>query len=224
MKNPGIHPEKKFRELSLEDLVAGRESTDAAVNKYYFEIIGCQIKRSDFRKFRACKLASDLFTAADEAFALLLLENNYDKWMMEFGPGAPKIGEEKDSSGKVIPSEKLDKRKRKYRELVTVNCRYTSQNRKVNGQMPGWSDEGKLRYNALLAMVKLTRPRTKSSEQMFMTTMIAELAEKNASSKKSIDYAHGMGDADAAGVKVDQDLDELPDFGDGFTTGTFTTV
>ena len=82
---------------------------------------------------------STLLTVADEAFALLTMENNIQEWLMllKYGKGAVKKGE---------------------------HTRYTSQGENKDGTKKGWTLEGKKRFNYLYDSVTLECGRIISKE------------------------------------------------------------
>ena len=93
-------------------------------------------------------------TVSDEACLLLLLENNYDRWIDVYKNKL--AGTTTMDTGL---TEGIRKRKRKWESDVTP--KYTeggiaySTNRKMTHK--GWKEEGILRYNALCFMVKSDR-------------------------------------------------------------------
>ena len=77
---------------------------------------------------------SNLLTVADEALALIVLENNVEEWIAQVE------GKEQEK-----PSKK--------RKLT----RYTGKGRKIDGTKKGWSMEGKRRYNLIFDEVVKNR-------------------------------------------------------------------
>ena len=119
--------------------------------KVFFDnFLPCVIKKSVF-DHQVAVAANDrtLCTVSDEAFALLLLENSFDRWQDIY----------RLQKGEVTP-----KRGQKRREFESdVPTRYTKGGRIVydktvkNNDPKGWSAEGILRYSKLYAMVKEDR-------------------------------------------------------------------
>ena len=107
---------------------------------------------------------SDLCTASDEAFALLLLENSYARWENIY-----------DNNGGIPPQRRGDIKRTfdsdieaKYtRGGIRLSSDKESQKRK------GWTPEGIKRFNVLFARVK--RDRTKRPQ--FNKKLIKQLRE-----------------------------------------------
>ena len=85
---------------------------------------------------------SSLMTVSDEAFALLVLENNIYEWMYQV---------EQTEVERAVKKRKLS--------------RYTGKGQNIDGTTKGWSMEGKRRYNAIFDTVKDQRAMSKSREE-----------------------------------------------------------
>ena len=79
---------------------------------------------------------SGLLTVADEALALLVLENNYKEWV------------EKAKGNDIDKKNRLTK--------------YTNQGLRHNGTRKGWSMSGLKRFNTIFKEIKLERQRERS--------------------------------------------------------------
>lgn len=81
---------------SSEDssIIALRENDDDNVKEAFFffarEFLPCIVKRLFFKQFKLVKLLSDFVTISDEAFTLLLLENNIARWNAMFAANTNK--------------------------------------------------------------------------------------------------------------------------------------
>ena len=84
------------------------------------------------------KPLSDFMTVADEALAYLVLENNFEDWMM------------------LVKKEVTDTKKRKRHTKFTLVNGYGGS--KV-GHRKGWSVEGKSQYNKYFDMITVARKR-----------------------------------------------------------------
>ena len=84
------------------------------------------------------KRLSDFMTVADEALAYLVLENNFEDWMM------------------LVKKEVTDTKKRKRHTKFTLVNGYGGS--KV-GHRKGWSVEGKSQYNKYFDMITVARKR-----------------------------------------------------------------
>jgi len=82
---------------------------------------------------------SALLTVADEAFALLTMENNVDEWMMLL-----KHGKDSETKGK--------------------HTIYTSQGENKDGTKKGWTLDGKVRFNSIYDSVVLERNTNHTKE------------------------------------------------------------
>jgi hypothetical protein len=123
--------------------------------KVFFDnFLPCVIKKSAFdHQVSVATNGRTLCTVSDEAFALLLLENSFDRWQDIF----------RLRKGEVTP-----KRGQKRREFESdVPTRYTKggivYDKTVKKNNPkGWSAEGIKRYNKLYATVKEDRKTNKT--------------------------------------------------------------
>jgi hypothetical protein len=125
---------------------------NAKMYKVFFDnFLPCVIKKSVFdHQVDVATNDRTLCTVSDEAFALLLLENSFDRWQdiyrLQKGVVTPKRGQKRQSD---------------------VPTRYTKggivYDKTVKNKDPkGWSAEGILRYNELYAMVKENRKTNRS--------------------------------------------------------------
>ena len=127
---------------------------------------------------------STLFTVADEAFALLTMENNIEEWMKLEVHGKESVeGEESVQKGALT--------------------RYTSQGTNKDGTKKGWTLEGKRRFNKLYDAVILER-RTKVSETKEIWTMAEWKKEGGNKKKKS-----GDGKDDESTIQEEREEEEF---------------
>ena len=85
------------------DIIALRESDDNIKEAFFFfarEFIPHIVKQLVFRQFKLVNLLSEFVTISDEAFTLLLLENNVARWNAMFTAG-------KNKTDETIPSQKF---------------------------------------------------------------------------------------------------------------------
>jgi hypothetical protein len=113
-------------------------------------VIECVSGKRAWGKEKSMKVLTESITASDEAFALLLLINNWDKWLAE---------EEK-------PPRKKDPM-------------YTGST-KGNKKFQGWSDLGIAKYNELLEKVEHDRDsmQGKEIEKAFLQAKASNSAYK----------------------------------------------
>lgn len=87
------------------DIIALREENDEDLKEAFFffarEFLPCIVKRLVFRQFKLVNLLSEFVTISDEAFTLLLLENNVARWNVMFAAG-------KNKSDYSMPSQKFN--------------------------------------------------------------------------------------------------------------------
>jgi hypothetical protein len=129
---------------------------NANMYKVFFDnFLPCVIKKSMFdHQVAVATNDRTLCTVSDEAFALLLLENSFDRWQ--------------DDIYRLQKGEVTPKRGQKRREFESdVPTRYTKggivYDKMVKNNDPkGWSADGILRYNELYAMVKEDRKTNRS--------------------------------------------------------------
>ena len=98
-------------------------------------LIGKEFWRQNYSRVELSKY----ITIADEAIALLILENNVEEWI------------------KQVETKETEKPAKKRR--VT---RYTGKGRNLDGRKKGWSLEGKERYNKIFDVIEKERKGEKS--------------------------------------------------------------
>jgi hypothetical protein len=134
----------------MEQLLEGRQNEN--VMKLFKFFIPCVVGKKKFKATMSGQIKRDveICTVSDEAFALLLLENQYDRWTDIFTINQKMTMEVLGSS---------ERRKRKWES--DVSPKYTegginySDNRKMSQK--GWKESGIVRFNALCALVKEDR-------------------------------------------------------------------
>jgi len=114
-----------------------RQNKDAYtffMKNYVSSIVG----KDNFRKYSGTTLLQNFVTVSDEAFAHLVIKNNYDVWS--------EIGNK--IINKVLNSEKL----RKIDDCVTKQAFFDKK-----GRGSTWSEAGKLYYNEMSDKIKEDR-------------------------------------------------------------------
>ena len=156
-------------------LQQGRKN--AMVYSVLFEqFMPCVTKKTVFQR-QVLVATNDitLSTVSDEAFALLLLENNYDRWVDIY----------RRQKGEVTP-----KRGQKRREFESdVPTKYTKggivYDQTAKKQHPkGWSSEGIQRFNELFDSVKQDRKENKSFIKKWLTNKRAQMIGNTQSRKR----------------------------------------
>jgi hypothetical protein len=131
--------------------------------KVFFDnFLPCVIKKSVFdHQVAVATNDRTLCTVSNEAFALLLLENSFDRWQdiyrLQKGEVTPKRGQKRREFESVVPT--------RYTKGGIVYDKTVK-----NNDPKGWSAEGILRYNKLYAMVKEDRKTNRS----FTTNWLVE--------------------------------------------------
>ena len=119
-------------------------------------------KRWSAKTSNATKVSS-ILTVSDEAFVLLILENNWNRWM----------DLNKKSDNKYVPT----KRGCETPIVTDVKPMYTNINRIAGNDEinRGWSEEGIQRFNTLCGMVKEDREENEDADrELFFFTHIGK--------------------------------------------------
>ena len=153
----GIKAVKK--NLNLDQILEMRQLENAYFNFVEY-FVSSVIGKTCFKQNSCDNLLSHYATISDEAFAILIFENNLDAWL--------DMGMRKDTSGSEVP--------RKY-----TNGGRSKQEVASSQQNKGWSEQGLKRFNELFDKVKENRnaPQAKEFEDNFKS-----YCEDKASSKK----------------------------------------
>jgi hypothetical protein len=148
--------QKNVNPYNMDDFCRGREEVS----------FGCFLKRFvpaivaknkfKYRLYSPREQAIPMCTVSDEAFTLLLLENNYDRWtdIYKNRLEEPTVVETDDNAT-------MEKRKRKWES--DVSPKYTdggiiyTDKRKMTHR--GWNEEGICRFNALCMLVQKDRTK-----------------------------------------------------------------
>ena len=143
---------KKSPRFDMNDFLGLRKNTKAYI-VFYLHFIKCIIKKTPFdERMRAVRPGFDICTVSDEALALLLLENSWDRWMDLYtkDPTAvwPRRGGKKNNNAVVsLVRTKYTTGGYRYDKESTLNQIYTK----------GWSQDGIRRYNELYDLVQADR-------------------------------------------------------------------
>ena len=134
--------------------------------------LSCVVGENDWKKQRTKKKISEIATASDEAFALLVLENIWDEWI--------KVPiEEWENSRRIKKMMKKTRRQWGWRKQVKTyrrvqggrgRCRpgkYTK-GYIAAGKYMGWTNEGMEKYNYLLKQVKADRAKDSEFEEKYL--------------------------------------------------------
>jgi hypothetical protein len=158
----------------MKDFTEGR-TNKAAYRVFYTQFVPAVVGPDLFQQRIQDDKSKDPCTASDEAFTLLLLENNYDRWLDIFNKTDGNPAQRRGHRTKFCESD--------------IETKYTSggikfSNDKEAPKAKGWSEEGIQRFNLLFKSVKddrQLRPR-------FIRRLIKKQAEEpkiKAQKKKS---------------------------------------
>ena len=129
---------KKLRENKAEEI---RREGDAPTFKLLCEVAFAPMVSSEKWKMNHMDIdIRTLLTVADEAFALLTMENNVNEWIM----GLRYSNENYNTKGQ--------------------HTRYTNLRNNTDGTKKGWKLEGKMRFNELYDAVVLERNSARAKE------------------------------------------------------------
>ena len=142
----GIRDVKK--NVNLDQIMQMRQEENIPYFDFIEFFVSSVIGKSCYKQNSCDKLLSEYVTISDEAFAILIFENNFDAWV--------DMGIRKDTSGTQVPRKYTNGGKSK----ADVG---SSQHNK------GWSEEGLKRFNELFDKVKKNRssPEAKDFEEKF---------------------------------------------------------
>ena len=135
--------------LSCDDILKLRQDSTGLYFNFIEYFIAPVVGKIFYKENRCDRLMSDYISVSDEAFAILIFENNYDTW--------------------------CDMVKRNNTKLSTVIRKYTNggsssgKNSSSTRRYQGWNSEGIKRFNDLFDLVKEDResPHAKPFEETF---------------------------------------------------------
>ena len=164
------------RSYELCEVIQNGRRSHKMYNIFYDRFLPCVVKKSVFdHQVSVATNDSTLCTVSDEAFALLLLENSWERWVDIY----------RLQKGKVTP-----KRGQKRREFESdVPTKYTKggiiYNKTVKNKDPkGWSAEGIERFNELYDKVKKDRKANKGFIKGWLKERRAKLLHGTQASKR----------------------------------------
>jgi len=169
-------------QFTIDDFLEGRANEEAC--ELFFErFVPCATKKTDWQRRIAVAMTDidtrtsdlSLCTISDEAFALLLLENSFDRWLDIF----------RKNKGEVTQQRGL-----KVRKVVSdVAPIYTKGGIKYDtpsaehAAVKGWSDAGRSRFNKLYELVKQDRAKNSRFELDWLKGQAGATAKSGATKK-----------------------------------------
>lgn len=178
--------------FDIKDFLQGRRKP-ASYIVFMKHFIKCITKKTRYEaNLKTAETDDDICTASDEAFALLLVENCWEKWydMYDKDPTSllPRRGGRQDSKYTSPVPAKYTKGGYRYADNSGGTPSF-----KTN---KGWSPEGLTRYNVLFDFVEADRKNFPEFAQSFIDDVQATKAEKKkpATRKKtpSIKIRHNL--------------------------------
>jgi hypothetical protein len=163
--------------LYMQDFLKGRSNVEA-YTVFFDHFVPCALKKTEWeRRIAVAGTQTEstdyfFFTVSDEAFALLLLENSYDRWFDLY----------KNNEGSVMQQRgvKVRRFESDVPPLYTRGgIKYQNYQSKV-GERKGWSDDGIRRFNELYLMVKQDRMANSNFEAGWLEARKATQAEEGA--------------------------------------------
>ncbi len=167
--------------FAMKELAEGRKNVEA-YTAFFDHFVPCATKKTlwDRRIAKAMsnsasKKCQNLCTISDEAFALLLLENSFDRWLDIFlnnkGPVMQRRGIKQRAFQSDVPT------------LYTRGgIKYDKTD--VTQSVKGWSDEGIARFNELFDQVKKDRAANPGFERKWLEARKSAQEEEGATAKK----------------------------------------
>jgi hypothetical protein len=168
---------------SMEEFLEGRENEEA-YTEFYERFLPCAtMKMSWDRRIVVATSArsigkdqQSLCTSSDEAYALLLLENSYDRWLDIFARSPPGgTRQRRGESGRIFESD-----------TPTLYTRggIKYEKTKLPDEGKGWTGKGIRRYNELFQQVKQDRASNPDFERNWLEEKKRSQAEMEARPKK----------------------------------------
>ena len=150
------------------EIVSLRENDDVVKEAFFFfarEFLPCVVKRLVFREFKLVNLLSEFVTISDEAFTLLLLENNVARWNAMFAAG-------KNKSDDSMPLQKFQP----VNEQPISGVKKTNNGKKQKSVKDGYSLKAAERYMEYFDYVEKARMKIdRDSLEMELLKRMEEL-------------------------------------------------
>ena len=165
----------------MKDFLQGR-SHNEAYTVFFEHFVPCALKKTEWERRIAMagthiESTDDfLCTVSDEAFALLLLENSYDRWFDLY-----------TSNPEGVMQQRGIKQRRFQSDVPTLYTRGGIKYHKYQikeGEKKGWSNGGIIRFNELFEMVKRDRTVNSHFEAAWLKTRNETQAEEGESVSK----------------------------------------
>ena len=201
--------ENNYRKYGLGDT----EGDQQAAFVWFVENILAKVSptRTKFITNRTDLLVSEIFSAEDEAWALLILSNEYRVWLWDENNPSSRI--EADTETLQSKNNGKKPRGRHGKPKGAPRKKYTSGRSGIkNRECHGWREEGVELYHALVKEVKKRRSTQESIlwEKQYMNKMKLARAANNGS-RSSISNQHSTGSDNESSHSDDSDSDKESD-------------
>ena len=152
-----------------------RSGDERVMMRFCDSWLSCVIGKNDWKKRRTKEKISEIATASDEAFALLVLENIWDEWIKvpieewENSKNKRQEDDEEDDEEEAVGVEKAsqDLQEGARRKGRCRAGKYTK-GYIAAGKYMGWTNEGMEKYNDLLKQVKADRAKDSEFEEKYL--------------------------------------------------------
>jgi hypothetical protein len=151
-----------LEETLPEKILKLRSDPETFKNLFCGYLLPCVYGWMRFRTYESQKEVSKFTTASDEAWTILVVENNWDYWLW-LARG------KKDHEGK----DQAERPKFRYTKDKTEK-----------GRNSGWSENGIKRYNELMALVKQDRKENEELEVEYLEEKTVEREEREGLRKR----------------------------------------
>ena len=146
------------------------ESVDKNMMVYFYNISMHIFSNYSYRSRILFHNFSDVVTSSEEAFALLVLENNFDRWVYQAERQRRKqIGIDDDNDAGEVPDVLYQKKVQKRKDNVYTAGR--------------WTDDGLARFNDLLSKVQEVRELRREYEEELYNMYVESEPSDSFSSK-----------------------------------------
>jgi len=166
--------------LTMKEFLEGRKNTEA-YSVFLERFVPCVTMKTSWdrrlatAKTDSSKTKTSLCTISDEAFALLLLENSFDRWLDIFTSTKGAVMQRRGVKQRAFQSDTPT--------LYTKGgIKYNKTD--VTEAVKGWSDTGIRRFNCLFEQVKQDRMANPDFERMWLVERRKAQAENGPAPKK----------------------------------------
>lgn len=199
-------------EQSLEDLLELRENEEAFITfvKTFLKPVYLAKWKAKQQKEETTKL-SDIMTVSDEAFVLLVIENNWERWIDMNNKAKNAYTASTRGESTAIDSDVMPKYTYINKRRSTDDA--TSETASVNWR--GWNNEGILRFNDLCKRVKANRKAFPNIDKDVLAEIEPEENQQRPKKRRKAltPVVQAFVDSDEDDAKSNDDTDDESDEG-----------